>query len=64
MTFTLYVEHQVIGGEKVVEDFEGVESFNDPPMTNSLHLTFADDRDTEKLSYGNIVRGKEEPNND
>jgi hypothetical protein len=56
MTFTLHVEHQVVGGKTVLEQFEGVESFNDPPMTNKLHLEFEDDRDGKKLGYGNVVR--------
>jgi hypothetical protein len=65
MTFTLHVEHEVIGGETVLETFEGVVSFNDPPMTSSLHLTFADEnRDDEQLDYGNVVRAEDEPNND
>jgi hypothetical protein len=56
MTFTLHVEHEVLGGKTVLEEFEGVEQFNDPPMTSKLHLKFADDRDDKKLSYGNVVR--------
>lgn len=56
MTFTLHVEHEVVGGATVLEEFEGVSAFNDPPMTNTLHLSFADDRDDKKLSYGNVVR--------
>jgi len=56
MTFTLHVEHEVIGGETVLEKFEGVESFNNPPMTTTLHLKFADDRDDKKLGYGYVVR--------
>jgi len=64
MTFTLHVEHEVIGGKVVLETFEGVESFNNPPMTSSLHLKFADDRDNEQLDYGHVVRAEDETNND
>jgi hypothetical protein len=57
MPFSLHVEHEVIDGETVLEKFDGIESFNDPPMTNSLHLKFADEnRDEETLKYGNVVR--------
>lgn len=63
MPFLLHVEHEVIGGEMVLEKFQDVESFNDPPMTNSLHLTFADgDRDDERLNYGNVVRATDNQN--
>jgi len=64
MTFTLHVEHEVIGGETVLEKFEGVEQFNDPPMTNKLHLKFADDRDDKRLGYGHVVRAEDEDTND
>lgn len=57
MSFTLRVEHEVVGGEDVLETFEGVESFDDPPMTNQIHLSF-DDKENEKLSYGNVVRAE------
>lgn len=60
MTMTVHVEHEVIGGETVLEKFEGVEAFNDPPMTERLHLTFADDRDDEQLGYGHVVRATNE----
>jgi hypothetical protein len=58
MTFTLHVEHEVIGGQAVLETFEGVETFNSPPMTNTFHLSFADDRPDKKLKYGQLVRGE------
>lgn len=60
MTITVHVEHQIIGDETVLEKFKGVDSYNDPPMTDNLHLTFADDRDDKKLSYGNVVRATSE----
>lgn len=56
MTFTLHVEHEIIGGETVLETFEDVESFNNPPMTSKLHVSFADDRDDKQLGYGHVVR--------
>ena len=56
MPFTVYVEHEIVGGKTVLEEFDGVESFNNPPMTNHLHLEFAGDREEEKLSYGTVVR--------
>jgi hypothetical protein len=63
MTFTLHVEHEVIGGETVLEKFEGVESFNDPPMTTKLHLKFADEeQDDKKLGYGHVVRATSDTN--
>jgi len=43
-----------------MDKYQGVTSFNDPPMTNNLHLTFGDDREDEKLGDGNIIRGKQE----
>lgn len=57
MTLKLHVEHEVVGGEDVLETFEGVESFDDPPMTDQIHLSF-DDKENEKLSYGNVVRAE------
>jgi hypothetical protein len=60
MTLTLHVEHEVIGGEPVLEEFEGVEKFNNPPMTDTLHIAFADDREDAKLSYGYVVRAESE----
>lgn len=59
----LHIEHEIVGGKTVLETFEGVESFNDPPMTNSLHIKYDDDRDDDSLEYGNVVRAMK-PNND
>lgn len=57
MSFTVHVEHEIVGGKAVVEKFEGVETFNDPPMTSTLHLRFADEnRDNEQLDYGKVVK--------
>ena len=56
MTFKIHVEHEIVGGKTVLETFEGVESFNDPPMVDTLHLTFADEREMKKLNYGTVVR--------
>lgn len=57
MSFTVHVEHQIVGGKTVLEKFEGVETFDDPPMTSTLHLKFADeDRDEKRLDYGNVVK--------
>lgn len=52
----LHIEHEVIGGEMVLETFENVESFNDPPMTNTIHVSFTDNQDDARLTYGNVVR--------
>jgi hypothetical protein len=52
----LHIEHEVIGGEMVLEKFENVESFNDPPMTNTIHVSFTDNQDDAKLTYGNVIR--------
>jgi hypothetical protein len=54
----LHVEHEVIGGKKVVEKFEDVESFMDPPMTNTILVKFEGDRDNRKLDYGNVVKAE------
>jgi hypothetical protein len=62
MSFTLHVEHQLTGGEVILEEFEGVSSFNNPPMTSTLRLTFADGRETETLDYGNVVKATTETN--
>lgn len=64
MTFTLHVEHEIVGGKVEMETFEGVESFDDPPMTSDLHISFADDRDDLQLTYGNVVRASDKSNND
>jgi hypothetical protein len=64
MAFTLHVEHEIVSGKTVLETFENVESFNDPPMVNTLNLTFADDREAKNLDYGNIVRAVDQSNND
>lgn len=65
MTFRVHVEHEVIGGETVLEKFEGVQSFNNPPMVSTLHLSFEDDdRDMKKLNYGRVVRAVDEDNNE
>jgi len=57
LPFTVHVEHEIVGGKTVLETFENVESFNDPPMVDTLRLSFADDREEKKLNYGNVVRG-------
>lgn len=59
MTFTVHVEHEVAGGKTVLETFEGVVSFNDPPMVETLHLTF-EGREMEKLKYGTVVRATDD----
>lgn len=64
MTFTLHVEHEIVGGNSVLETFEGVESFNNPPMVDTLHLSFADDREMKKLNYGTVVRATDETPDD
>ena len=64
MTFSVHVEHEIVGGKTVLEEFEAVESFNDPPMTNKIHLRFGDNRDDKQLNYGSVVRAKTETNND
>ena len=57
--FKLFVEHELVDGKVVVEEFEGVESFNNPPMSNKLQLSFSDDdRDEKILDYGTVVRGE------
>jgi hypothetical protein len=58
MTIKLHVEHEIIGGETVLEKFEGVESFMDPPMTNSIIVKYEDERDDDTLKCGNVVRGE------
>jgi len=56
---TLFVEHELVGGKTVVEEFGGVKSFNNPPMTDTIHLSFTDgESDEKKLNYGTVVRGK------
>lgn len=65
MTFSLHVEHEVIGGEMVLETFDGIESFNDPPMTNTLHLKFSEsNKDDKKLKHGSVVRAVDTTKND
>lgn len=65
MTFTVHVEHELIDGKMVLEEFEGVESLNDPPMTGSTHLSFADgEKDDKQLNYGTIVRAVDETTDD
>jgi len=58
MSFSVYVQHEIIGGKVVLESFEGVESFDNPPMTESLHLKFNDDRDDKQLRYGRVVKAE------
>lgn len=60
MTFTLHVEHEIVGGKTVLEKFEGVETFNDPPMTDILHLGYPGDTGEERLNYGNVVKAVNE----
>jgi hypothetical protein len=60
MGLTLYIEHEIIGGKTVVEKFEEVESFVNPP-TPTLVVKFEDDeREDKKLNYGRVARGKAE----
>lgn len=56
MSFTLHVEHEIIDGKTVLEKFENVESINNPPMIETMHLKFDDDRDDKKIRYGKIVK--------
>jgi hypothetical protein len=61
MTFTLYVEHETTDGEVVLESFEGVESFNNPPPTATLHISFADEnRSDERRHHGTPVKANNE----
>jgi hypothetical protein len=68
MTLTIHVEHEVIGGEPVLETFEGVETFLNPPMTGTSLVKFAGDRENQKLKHGVLVRAdiedNDEPSND
>jgi copper chaperone CopZ len=50
------IEHEIADGKTVLEEFEGVESITNPPMTETIHLSFKDDRDRLKLRYGEIVK--------
>jgi hypothetical protein len=59
MAFTLNVEHTIVGGKAVLEKFENVASFDNPPMTDTLHIKYADDREDDKLNYGTVVRAKD-----
>lgn len=57
----LHIEHELATGKTVLETFEGVDSFNNPPMTSSLHLSYIDeDRDDDTLKYGTLVRAETE----
>lgn len=55
MTFTVHVEHQIVGGKTVHEEFEGVEQAADPPVSKNIHLEFAGEKDSVKLNHGNVV---------
>lgn len=50
------IEHDVVDGKTVLEEFKNVDSISNPPMTDTIHLSFEDDRDTIKLQYGKIVQ--------
>lgn len=60
MTFTVHIEHELVDGKVVLEEFEGVEQFNDPPMTNSTHLSFKDEQSDKSLDYGRVVRATDD----
>lgn len=64
MTLTIHVEHEVIDGEPVLETFEGVETFLNPPMTSTMLLKFEGDRENQKLKYGQVVRADSEDDNE
>jgi hypothetical protein len=64
MTFTVHVEHEIVSGKTVLEEFEGVESVMNPIMNSNILLKYADDRDDEKLGYGNVVTVDDETNDD
>ena len=55
MAVEICVEHQVIGDKWVLEDFENVKDVKSPPMTNEIHIEFADERDKKKLRHGQIT---------
>lgn len=60
MTFKIRVEHEIVSGKTVFEEFENVEAITDPPMVSNTSIEFADDRETKNLSYGDVVRIKDE----
>jgi len=66
MTFTVHVEHEIIGGKTELEKFENVLAYNNPPMVDTIQLQFAGERDDKKLNYGEVVRAVDEikTNND
>jgi hypothetical protein len=53
---TVSIEHEIVDGKTVLETFENVESITNPPMTETTHLKFKDERDDEKVRYGEIVK--------
>lgn len=55
-TMKVHVEHELANDKTVLEEFKGVESFANPPMTDTLHLTFQDDRTDKKLNYGHVAK--------
>jgi hypothetical protein len=64
MTLTIHVEHEVIDGEPVLEKFEGVETFLNPPMTGTMLVKFEGERNDEKLKHGTLVRADYETNDE
>jgi len=53
---TVSIEHEIVDGKTVLEEFENVESITNPPMTETTHLKFENERDDEKVRYGEIVK--------
>jgi hypothetical protein len=63
MTFSVNVEYENVDGSVRMEQFEGVVSVIDPPMTDSFGLEFADDRDRKRLKAGRLVKADDEDKN-
>lgn len=55
MTFSVFVEHEVIDGTIVTEQFNDVEQIINTPMNETITLRLAGEQSEVNLHYGNVA---------
>lgn len=55
MTFDVTIEREIIGDEKVLDEFEDVDKYMDPPYNEKVTLKLADG-ETETIPRGRVIK--------